>query len=136
MESKLLELAAYAILIHENFNRPPILRWAERNLPFLRSRTVGIMQVASPAKLSDYESVERGVALLNQFRAEAISEHPEVSGNEWFFVERTVAKYNRDSRYVAAVQEIMETLAHQVLTEYRVTVEAAMRDRWEAFAAE
>lgn len=60
---------AYAIILHENFNRPKLFRWIEYIKSFFsKEGTYGIMQVKSEERLNDKESVERGVAMLhNQF---------------------------------------------------------------------
>ncbi len=120
-----LELVVYAILIHENFNRPPAIRWLERAVFPLWSRTLGVMQVQTNRRISDAESVAMGVAQLRRLfeQTQAELEPADHLLPEGILLQRIVAKYNRDDAYVAAVSELARTLALQVATEYRVDYE-------------
>lgn len=122
MSAPLLELLVYAVLVYENFNRPPFFRVFERLTPFRGVRSTGVMQVRASAPLSDAESVERGVALINSCYREVVSEHSR-SRRQDFLLRRVIAKYNRDDEYVDEVAELMREIAMQVLTEYRVDYE-------------
>lgn len=66
-ESKLIKDITFSIMIFENYQRPPVARFAERL--FLRiglSNTTGIMQVTSSKALSDEESVRLSVKRFNK----------------------------------------------------------------------
>lgn len=57
-QNELLRLIFYAIMITEDINRPPFVRWIERLLFITgKIKTTGIMQVTSNKILSDKESV-------------------------------------------------------------------------------
>lgn len=115
-----MELVAYAVMIHEDFNRPPLVRRLERLLFPRWSRTLGIMQVRVDRRISDTESVQIGVATLRQMFEETrreLASSKEVSRG--LLLHRTIAKYNRDERYVADVEELVNILWAQVAPEYR-----------------
>lgn len=116
-----LELVAYAILVHENFNRPASVRWLERGLFPYWSQTLGIMQVKTDRRISDSESVAIGVSRLKRDFEQTCEELDAIDRMlpEAMLLERTIAKYNRDDHYVGAVSELVRTLALQVATEYR-----------------
>lgn len=60
-----LEQIIYAIIIHENFNRPRFFRLFEYlNSVFNKKQTYGIMQVLSDRPLSDIESVKKGSNII------------------------------------------------------------------------
>lgn len=61
-----LKHIVYSIIIHENFNRPKIVRAVEtlKLLVTNKELTLGIMQVKSDKKISDLESVQMGIEIL------------------------------------------------------------------------
>ncbi|WP_296150564.1 hypothetical protein [uncultured Flavobacterium sp.] len=71
VQSKRLKHIIYAIIIHENFNRPKIFRLAENLKRYISKEelTLGIMQVKSNKNISDKESIEMGIdKLLIEFK--------------------------------------------------------------------
>lgn len=125
-----MELVVYAIMIYEDFNRPPLIRQIERMVYPRWSRTLGVMQVRTDKRISDVESVQIGVAQLRrnfqQTRDELdLGEKKPVRGR---IVNRTIAKYNRDERYVSAVMALVDTLWAQIATEYRPDFERMWSD--------
>lgn len=61
------EAIAYAVMIYESFNRPPIAQWLERHLlyPSGYANTLGPMQVTTELLLPDEELVRLGVERIN-----------------------------------------------------------------------
>jgi hypothetical protein len=61
------EAVAYAVMIYESFNRPPIAQWLERHLlyPSGYANTLGPMQVTTELLLPDEELVRLGVERIN-----------------------------------------------------------------------
>jgi hypothetical protein len=66
----------YAVLIYENFNRPPLYRWLERHVlyPLGWASSTGIMQVQAARVLSDGESVRRGATHLMELYERSVQE--------------------------------------------------------------
>lgn len=108
VEEDLLKLIVYAIIVFENYCRPPFVRAVERTWPSKNGRTTGIMQVASSKPLSDEASVRRGLEILS----ESWEEHQHEG--TWERIQSVVADYNRDDGYVYKVQEVMEIIANRV----------------------
>lgn len=114
-----MELVAYSVLIYETFNRPPVARFVERLLFPWGSHTLGPMQVKTPTRISDTESVSRGV---EQLRVAFERTNQELAGKKatrYQAVHNAVAKYNRDESYVSDVISVLHTLWAQVATDYR-----------------
>lgn len=108
-----LQLITYAILIYEDYCRPPLTRMLERMLFWKRDRTTGVMQVASSTALTDRESVELGTQkLLTSWKAFA---------DEGIYsrVHSTIAAYNQDMVYVSRVLEVMEILGKRTEPRFR-----------------
>jgi len=121
---RILELVVYAILIHETFNRPRIVRWLERLVFPHLSRTLGVMQVETARPITDEESVRIGVAKLRESYELTVHELSTAAQSPpGVVLQRTIAKYNRDDPYVSSVFELIGTLALQVVPEYRVEYE-------------
>lgn len=108
--NQLPQLTAYAILIYEDYCRPPAVREAERLMWWKPIRTTGVMQVAADHALSDQESVERGTDLL----ITAWDKHERAGLATWEIVRNTIADYNRDEDYIERVLEVMDILAIRV----------------------
>lgn len=122
-----MELVPYAVMVHENFNRPPLVRRIERLMFPRLSRTLGIMQVRAETRVSDDESVSIGVAELRRLFEETRSELVAAkTSSKAALLYGTLAKYNRDQRYVTEVMELLRVLSAQVATEYR----AGYQDVW------
>lgn len=105
MSDDKLELITYAILIYEDYCRPPSVRALERLCFWKERRTTGIMQVASPKALSDEESVKLGTQKLSASWQRFAEE------NLYMRTQSTVTDYNKDSDYLHHVLEVMEILA-------------------------
>jgi len=116
---ELLELISYSILIYEDYCRPPSIRVIERIAIWKKSRTTGIMQVASSASLSDVESVAKGIDILN-----ASWEKHESEGSLCKRVRYTISDYNMDDDYIQRVEEVMEILAKRVDPRFRPAYES------------
>lgn len=103
-----LKLVAYAIVVYEDYCRPPLMRMAER-LAFWKSRrTTGIMQVSSDRSLSDVESVRLGTEILVTAWQAHESDQPHLR------IQSVISNYNRDDDYLANVSEIMRVIAKRI----------------------
>jgi len=125
-QSKYMELVAYAILIHETFNRPWISQLAERAIFPWGSRTIGPMQVYSDIRLSDEESVRKGVALLKSHFNVTRQELSGKKATQYELIRLLLAKYNRDENYIREIFELLHILWAQVAPEYRTEFERSM----------
>lgn len=114
-----MELVAYAVLIYETFNRPGMARAIEHALFPWHSRTIGPMQVHTGTRLSDEQSVRLGIKKLNECLAETEKEFQGKTTTRYNVVRSTLAKYNRDERYINGVIEILNILWAQIALEYR-----------------
>ncbi|WP_374374508.1 hypothetical protein [Tabrizicola sp.] len=117
----LLKLISYAIIVFENYCRPPVVRAIERIWPSKNGRTTGIMQVASNVPLSDEESVKLGLKILSK------SWQDHAHKGKWDRIQSAVADYNKDDGYVYKVNEIMEMIANRVEPDFL----PALETRWE-----
>lgn len=103
-----LKLIIYAVLIYEDYCRPPSVRLLERLCFWKAMRTTGVMQVASSTPLTDVESVVLGVEKL---LASWLNHSNEGSyGQTWM----TISDYNKDRKYVTSVFDVMEILAKRI----------------------
>lgn len=114
VKNDVLKLVTYAILIYEDYCRPPAVRRAERLMWWKKPRTTGVMQVAADQPLSDRESVERGLLILSSSWAQYDS-----SEGNWNRVRSTIAAYNKDEDYVSKVFEVIEILAVRIESEFK-----------------
>lgn len=113
-----IKILSYAIIIHENFNRPKIARYIERLISPLKSNgSYGIMQFKSTDPLNDAKSVEFGVAHLNDIynkvRAVTDSNHPQYKDDYWYshvVLKRVAWLYNNSTNYSEAVYNLYEQL--------------------------
>lgn len=108
-----LKLLAYAVLIYEDYARPPAVRELERLMFWKPIRTTGVMQVAADHSLNDGESVERGTEILLEawLKAEADTLFNQMTA--------TIAAYNADDNYIGRVFEVMEILAKRAEPGFR-----------------
>lgn len=107
-----LRLITYAIMIYEDYCRPPLVRTFERLCFWKQVRTTGIMQVASSKPLTDEESVKQGIKIL-------LSAWQEFADKSlWERTRCTIAKYNKDDDYISRVDEVMEIIAKRIATEF------------------
>lgn len=109
-----LSAIAYAIMIHENFNRPPALRSLERAIGPVFVKTFGIMQVQSSEVIDDAESVRLGLQKI-QAAYELASKNARIDG-WWGWGPSVIADFNRDDQYVQEVTHIVETIRRRVLS--------------------
>lgn len=100
-----LQLITYAILIYEDYCRPPSMRTLERLSFWKKERTTGIMQVASSTALTDEESIKLGAQKLS------VSWQRFAEENLYDRTLSTITDYNKDSDYSHRVLEVMEILA-------------------------
>lgn len=98
----------YAILIYENLNRPPFIRFFERLLVRLTHMplTVGVAQVRSNVPLSDVESIRMMGALLYQYDCEA----RESASDPESILDSILHSYNADSDYINNVKLIYSSV--------------------------
>lgn len=113
-----LQLITYAILIYEDYCRPPFMRTIERLCFWKQERTTGIMQVASSSALTDEESVELGTQKLSASWQLFSSE------DLYTRVLSTIHDYNKDSDYTHRVLEVMEILAKRAAPRFRPAYDA------------
>ncbi len=107
VNSDLLKLIAYSVLVYEDYCRPPAIRTVERLAWWKRTRTTGIMQVTAETALTDEESVIRGLDIL-------LSSWEKYSDEEtWLRVRSTISDYNKDEDYISRVLEVMVILAER-----------------------
>ena len=120
--SKEVRFATYGILLMENFNRPPVLRMAERIMSPFREVTSGVMQVRSPVSLSDEASVRQGVERLQEADS---SMNADLTGRER--IRALLVAHNKDDDYAIDVLDILEILAKRVNEEFRPLIDYAPR---------
>jgi hypothetical protein len=118
-----MELVAYAILIEETFNRPWVAQKLERAVFPWGSQTIGPMQVRSSTQLSDNESVRLGVKLLRLHFETTLQELSGRQATQFEVIRRTLAKYNRDNKYISEVADLLHVLWAQIAPEYRTDFE-------------
>ncbi|MER8982175.1 hypothetical protein [Mesorhizobium sp. M0870] len=108
-----LQLITYAILIYEDYCRPPSMRILERLCFWKPVRTTGVMQVASSTALTDEESVKLG--------AKKLSASWQSYAEENFYMRTlsTISDYNKDSNYSNRVLEVMEILAKRAAPRFQ-----------------
>ncbi len=118
-----LQLITYAILIYEDHCRPPFVRFLERLCFWKQERTIGIMQVASTASLTDEESVELGAQKLSEswqrFAGESLYDR----------TQSTITDYNKDSDYADRVWKVMEILAKRTAPRFLPAYNAIIEPR-------
>lgn len=117
-----LEILTYSIAIIEMFNRPAAFRFAERiKSRILPSHTsTGIMQVKNDVPLSDLESLNRGIEILNdefdKVEKASRGKRPEYFSDEGTdrYQERLLRRvtwlYNNSDDYVGEVMTIYDIL--------------------------
>lgn len=115
-----LQLITYAILIYENYCRPPSVRTLERLCFWKQQRTTGVMQVASSTALSDEESVKLGVQKLSASWQRFVEE------NLYERTVSTITDYNKDSDYLLRVLEVMEIIAKRAAPRFLPAYNAIM----------
>ena len=96
----------YAIMIYENYNRP----WLARKFEYLKliifkKATLGIMQVSSKKYISDKESIEKAVNIVN----DCFFKQKKSIGLEEK-IENVLFEYNGSRKYVEEVKYIYDIL--------------------------
>ena len=121
--NELVRFIIYAIMIHENYNRPAFARKLEYILFFItkQPRTFGIMQVFFKVPVTDHQSVRLGAKRINKSYEnsyEALNrkdEDKDEHGNIYPYYLRTVimqviGSYNTGNEYSNDVFELLEGL--------------------------
>ena len=107
----------YAIMIVENYNRPPLVRMVE-NLKFRLSHkrmSLGIMQVKTDKMIDDKESIRQAAGIISKLRQEYIGNRNEEEvgalGRLGSYIHTLAEKYNGGNwEYAREVREIFETI--------------------------
>ena len=124
----------YAIMIVENYNRPPLVRMVE-NLKFRMSHkrmSLGIMQVKTNKMIDDKESIKQAAGIIKKLRMEYIGDRKEKDwdslGSLCGYIDFIARKYNGgDWDYVSEVREIFETInSMQIKDAYDVNFKDAL----------
>jgi hypothetical protein len=118
---QLLRLLIHAVIIYEDYCRPPLIRAVERHWPWPRARTTGIMQVTSGKALSDDESARLGIGRLAEAWA-LVSADTTLNGSEILW--KVLAGYNKDETYILRVLDVMEVIAIRIDQTYRDAYES------------
>jgi len=107
----------YAIMIVENYNRPPLVRMVE-NQKFRLSHkrmSLGIMQVKTDKMIDDKESIRQAAGIISKLRQEYIGNRNEdelgALGRLGSYIHTLAEKYNGGNwEYAREVREIFETI--------------------------
>lgn len=115
-----LKQIIYAIMLHENFNRPKAFRLLEyiKSIFSKHPVSLGIMQVKSDAFITDSQSVEKGIeilrvevqALLPKFLEENEKEFENSYQTEYLeqaYQAKLIRKYNHCDDYTYDIIELM-----------------------------
>ena len=120
-----LKQIIYAIIIHENFNRPKAFRIIEYlSGYFSKNRSYGIMQVRSNKPLSDLESIQKGTKIIfdnfNALIPEYKSKMEEEKENEEYynsfdfideeFQMQLIRSYNHCDDYTIDIKDLADYL--------------------------
>lgn len=100
------EVVVFSILIFENFNRPPFIRWLERLWLKISGKeaTLGIMQTKSRKPITDEESIQIGVSSLKK-------EYDELKSIEQYSIFGNVIKHHSpDRKYIRQVLFISKAI--------------------------
>lgn len=94
----------YAIMIFEDYNRPPVYRFAEQVIKYFRPHkemTLGIMQVGTVVGITDRESIRLGVEKLLASYVQYANNCP---------IDHAISNYNGGSTYIVEVLAIYNEL--------------------------
>lgn len=113
-----IEILTYSIIIHENFNRPKVVRTLENILSRIKKNgTYGIMQVKSTKMLSDKNSIIHGVHILTELfnKVKTITEekNPGYKYPQYLtdlIIKRTAWHYNNSENYSEEIALIYDLL--------------------------
>ncbi len=116
LDNDILKAVAYAIIIHENFNRSIIVRWLENTAFFLTKRphSLGVMQFPTSEYITDKQSVILGTRKVRNTYNETLklfvfNDNICCVVNATFY-EPVISKYNGGSAYKEAVGKLTETI--------------------------
>lgn len=123
----------YAIMIVENYNRPPLVRMVE-NLKFRlthKRMSLGIMQVQTDKMIDDKESIKLAAEIITKLREEYIQNREKESeslGMLSGYIYNIADKYiGGNWEYADEVQEIFEVInSMQIKEAYNVTLKEAL----------
>lgn len=90
-----------AILVKENYERPPMFR----KLETYYGKTTGIGQV-SVKNLSDEESIKMSVELISTYYNDYLTRLDEGTYSDWEMVRDVAEKYNPDEDYISDVSRV------------------------------
>lgn len=107
----------FAIIIVENYNRPPLVRMVE-NLKFRMTHkrmSLGIMQVKTDKMIDDKESIKQAAEIISKLRDEYIQDCKEEKLGTWGtlcgYIDFIARNYNGGNwDYASEVREIFETI--------------------------
>lgn len=90
-ENKFLKHIFFAIMITEDMNRPPFIRWLERLIfPLGIVKTTGVMQVTNKTPLTD----EQSVSMAQELILKSYQKHHSTTGDENLLVGEIANDYN------------------------------------------
>jgi len=147
LENDVLKAVAYAIIIHENFNRSKVVRWLE-NIAFFVTRkphSLGVMQFPTSEYITDKQSVIFGIRKVRNSYNKSLNSF--IFNNNVYYVENStfyepvISEYNGGSAYREAVGTLTETILAKYYpntTDSLVPPEITMKiaERRKALAAE
>lgn len=103
-ESKLIRDITLSIMIFENYQRPPIARFAERLFSRIGlANTTGIMQVTSDKALTDEESIKLSIDKFNKLKADS-KETEEI-------ISRLIKSHNNGQVYMDEILTIYQIVS-------------------------
>ena len=127
----------YAIMIVENYNRPPIVRLIE-NIKFRithKRMTLGIMQVMTDEMIDDKESIIRAAKMIAKFRKDYIKEAKDeelgIHSTLYGYISNIARQYNGEEwQYRDEVIAIFETINElQIENTIDVDLEEALKSQ-------
>lgn len=116
LNNDVLKAVAYAIIIHENFNRSIVVRWLE-NITFFATKkphSLGVMQFPTNEYINDEQSVILGTKKIHNAYLETVksftsNEKTYYIDNSTFY-EPVISKYNGGNAYREAVGTLTEII--------------------------
>lgn len=111
IEKKLpLKILLYSIMIYEDFNRPPLIRFFENMISrvFKKKMTLGIMQVKTQYYISNDTSIELAIKKIH--KALAVYKKAAIECYDWSAKRFIVKDYNNSEKYVDEVMEIYDQI--------------------------
>ena len=118
-KDQILKTIVYAIMIYENYNRPPIIRKLEYIKFFLKGEaSLGIMQFKTNQLIGDIESVKKGYCKIkkqyekykNSLKENDLNMSANNKTNENNIIEEVVLDYNSSYKYYEEVEYIISVI--------------------------